>query len=193
MSRSLRESSLLNTTDYRSLSVGSVPTNEYLITSTVLNQSETNVTFDVSGLGDTYRHLQLAIVGRTDRASTSDSFKLQFNADTGANYSYHRLFGNGSVADAEGNSSQAAIDLNRVAGNTAASDIYGASIIEITDAFNTNKNTTIRNLSGVTGSSINLDSGLWMNTNALTEIKILPGAGTNWLSGSRFSLYGVTA
>ena len=193
MSRSLQESSLLNTVDYRSLSVGSVPTSEYLISSTVVGATPAaSVEFpDLDNYHGVYRHLSIVLTGRTDRVSTSDSFQIQFNSDSGSNYSYHRLFGNGSVVDSEGNSSQTVIDLNRVAGSSAASDIFGAAVIDILDAFNTNKYTTIRNLSGVTGSSINLDSGLWQNTAALTVIKVMPGAGSNWLEGSRFSLYGV--
>ena len=59
MIKSASQSSLTSNIKYRSMSAGSVPSSEYLITSTVLTQNEPSITFDVSGLSAQFRHLVL--------------------------------------------------------------------------------------------------------------------------------------
>jgi hypothetical protein len=199
MSRSLRESSLLNTTDYRSLSVGSVPTSEYLITTTVLTQNEPSVTFDVSAFNGVYKHLQICMVARSDDAGSSNlrDLRIQVNADTGASYSSHVLRGDGAGIYSNATSSQTSINtaLALLPRPSNPSTQYGAAIIDVLDAFETTKYTTIRMLGGAKPDGedqVWLGSGLWQNTSALTEIKIFANVG-NLAAGSRFSLYGVTA
>jgi len=65
-------------------------------------------------------------------------------------------------------------------------------VLDILDAYSTTKNKTIRSLSGMTGGANNLQlySGLWNNTAAISSLNIFPGA-TNFVAGSRFSLYGI--
>jgi hypothetical protein len=36
-----------------------------------------------------------------------------------------------------------------------------------------------------------LNSGLWRSTASVTDIQLFPNVGTNWVTGSRFSLYGI--
>ena len=66
--------------------------------------------------------------------------------------------------------------------------------MDITDAFNTNKNTTIRHWAARIGSAnqlVRLTSGLLLDTSAVTQISFDQNVGPNWLAGSRVSLYGV--
>jgi hypothetical protein len=64
-------------------------------------------------------------------------------------------------------------------------------IMDIFEPFNTNKNTSVRTMTGVNGFGIALLSGLWLNTAALTTITFDGNVGS-FVQGSRFSLYGVT-
>jgi hypothetical protein len=69
--------------------------------------------------------------------------------------------------------------------------IPAAFVCDILDPFETTKNKTIRSLAGYgSGGNVNLYSGLWINTSALTSITILASSG-NFASASRFSLYGI--
>jgi hypothetical protein len=75
---------------------------------------------------------------------------------------------------------------------------YSASIIDILDYANTNKYKTYRALTGIdkNGSgSIQLTSGVWRNTTAITSITITPQSNTSptnqFQQYSQFALYGI--
>lgn len=199
MSRSLRESSLLNTTDYRSLSVGVVPSNEYLIATTVVGATPAaSIDLDVSAYAGIYKHLQLRITAKTSSGTgSSGNNRMMFNSDTGANYSWHRLRGAGdeSTPASQAGSSQSAIDWGFIPRDNSGNGSYAGYVIDILDPFDTTKYTTTRCLWGFWQSSVEyvgLNSGLWMNTNALTSISF-EVTSYSYATGSRFSVYGVTA
>jgi hypothetical protein len=81
-------------------------------------------------------------------------------------------------------------------GNTGVAGAFGLGITDIFDAFDTSKNTTTRTLGGRNPVNNNedriaLSSGLWVNTDAITSLRLSPEAGSLWLANSRFSLYGI--
>lgn len=162
------------------------------ITTTILGSSTSSVSFDVTGLGSTYRHLQLRYLARTSQSTPYGDVLLRFNSDSGSNYAWHQLRGNGSSVSSSASTSQAQI-LLEATGNTAASNNFGAAVTDILDSFSTAKNTTVRVFIARAESGDNgifLKSGLWLNTAALTNVSLtVPSA--NFLTGSRFSLYGV--
>ena len=166
-----------------------------LIESKILGSAQTSITF--SGLAtyaSTYKHLQIRIVARTDRASYVDSAMIQFNADTGTNYRAHYLIGNGTTVTSTGDAQGDRIYAARITGNNGGTSVFGSGVCDILDAYSSTKNTTTRSLTGYntsSGSEIYMFSGLWLNTNSLTSIKLFPNVGTNFVIGSRFSLYGV--
>jgi hypothetical protein len=79
---------------------------------------------------------------------------------------------------------------------TAASNVFGAVIIDILDYKDTNKYKTVRGNSGFdtnnasTGAVVRLNSGLWLNTSAITSIKGIMNSG-NIAQHSQFALYGI--
>jgi hypothetical protein len=157
-----------------------------------LTGNQTSVTF--SSIPSTYKHLQVRLTAKTDRALNRDTALLTFNSDTGTNYVAHALFGDGSTAQAQYQAAAQSIALYRIAGNSSATDIFGALIIDILDYTNTNKNTTVRALGGVDlngAGEIWLNSGLWLNTAAISTLKLAPGNATNFMQYSSFALYGI--
>lgn len=198
MIKSALQSSLTNDIKYDSMSVGNLPSNEYLIQTVLLTQNEPTVTF--SNLGDysgIYQHLQLVIVAKSTRADTDGSAYLQFNGDSGTNYNSHYLRGNGSAVEsgAYTSSNNNGVFLYQgLPGNTNAANSFGGLIIDILDPFKTTKNTTVKALTGFTGSlnRIFLQSGAWRNTASITSITLDDFYG-DFAQYSRFSLYGVTA
>jgi hypothetical protein len=139
--------------------------------------------------------LQLRGIARDNTAgSTFDDIKIQFNNDTGSNYSRHYLDGNGASAV-----SGAATSTTYIAGllvkgaNTA--NVFSVSIIDILDYTNTNKYTTLKNLTGADtngAGEVLLYSGNWRNTAAVSRITLTPNAGS-FAQYSSFALYGVKA
>lgn len=164
--------------------------------STILGSNTTSVTFSNlnTNYASTYQHLQLRILARTNRNDTDDFLTINFNGDTGNNYASHRLRGNGTnVESSTPRTSYSRIETYSLTAATQTANRFGVMIIDILDPFETNKYTTVKVLGGLNGSYnfIGLSSGLWMNTNAVTTILLDQFFGTEFLSNSRFSLYGL--
>jgi hypothetical protein len=163
------------------------PSYESIATVTVGSGGAANVEF--TSIPATYTHLQVRGFARS--TSTECDVKVQLNGDTGSNYAYHRMYNSGGVGAADGSSSQTTMFYcGRIKASTS---VFGANIIDILDYTNTNKYTTLRILMGLddNGSGYNsLASGLWLNTNAVTSIKLIPHAG-NFAQYSQFALYGI--
>jgi hypothetical protein len=166
-----------------------------LIESTVLGSDTASVTF--SSIPTTgYKHLQIRAVMRSTRAAATDSLRMRVNGDSGTNYASHRLVGNPSTVVSAASTGDNIWDVDAFPGNTDTSGSFGLLVMDITDAFDTNKYKTIRHFSARSGSTsanrlVRLTSGLWLSTSAITEISLDQNVGPNWLAGSRFSLYGI--
>ena len=173
-----------------------------LLESQVLTGSQASIAFSNlnATYGATYQHLQLRVVLRSDLGQTYEEVKFTFNGDSGNNYTDHYLAANGSSIfsgyDTTGNYPYTQ-PFSIAVGSSNASGIFGAGVIDILDPFETTKNKTIRTLGGrLTADSekrTTLSSGLWINTSAVTSITLAPKVGSNWISGSRISLYGIKA
>jgi hypothetical protein len=164
------------------------------------NGSSPTITF--SSVPSTYQHLQIRFIVKNSTnqnwANASRLF-IRFNSDTGSNYAWHRLAGDGSTVAAQGDSSNSHMRTDYcVAGNgSGITNIHGVGVIDIHDYAVTTKNKTIRTFTGSDANdlsyypSIGLTSGLWMNTNAITSITLTDEASSNFLSSSAFALYGI--
>ena len=167
---------------------GGVSLSDYeLISTTILGTATSSVTFDVTGLGSTYKHLQIRALAKS--SSTNNNANLRFNGVTTTSYSFHTLYGTGSAVESAAITSATSI-ANIV--NMPPSQ-FGASVIDILDAFSSTKNKTVRYLSGMSDGggvqSIALNSGLFISTSPTTSLTIT--GGVNLATGSRFSIYGL--
>lgn len=147
-------------------------------------------TITFTSIPSTYKHLQLRIIGNDGAGNQAI---MRINNDSGTNYSAHRLYGTGTSASANAYTSYDSIPW--VSYGVSDANIYSASIIDIHDYSSSTKNKTVRTFLGIdtNGSSqslIFLNSGLWMNTNAINRIDILNTSG-NWTTSSKFALYGI--
>ena len=180
------------------LSTGVTPsTNSYESIATVTVGSGGSSSISFTSISTTWTHLQVRYLGQTNRAASVDSIQLTFNSDTSSNYSWHTVQGDGSSASALGyaNQNYARIGDGTIGGATVSGGYVGAGVIDILDYKSTNKNKTIRGLTGVDengGGRVGLGSGLWQNSStAISSINIAPQAGTLFLQYSSFALYGI--
>jgi hypothetical protein len=166
---------------------GAVASDYELIETQILGSSQASVVF--SGLGtysSTYKHLQVRM---TSKATGSATIFGTFNGDNGANYVSHRLFGNGSSVTSDAHTSRN----NFFGGNNEDGSItssFSAGVLDILDAFSTTKNKTTKSFSGVSTPFVMLQSGAWLSTASITSITLAPNL-NSFLTGSRFSLYGI--
>ena len=164
-----------------------------LISTTVLGTATSSVTF--SSLGDyssTYKHLQIRLTARNDRTGTAgDGISLTINGDTGANYADHDLRGTGSVVDSFARTSANRILLQRITTSADTANAFGAMVVDFLDSYSTTKNKTIRSFGGYAIGQLFLNSGFRNNTASITSITLTSATGPNFVTGSRFSLYGI--
>ena len=165
-----------------------------LMTTTV-GTAVSAVTF--SDIPQAYEHLQIRAILKTNENSTgATNIEMRLNSDTGSNYTRHYLRGTGSAVDAGAATSQSRFTVGTAIQNGAAlANMFGAMVIDILDYTNTNKYTTVRALSGqnTNGSGTTgmwLQSGLWLNTAALTNISLFSSS-SNINQYSSFALYGI--
>lgn len=162
------------------------PANAYdaLAVVTVPSGGVTSITF--AGIPSTYKHLQIRAIAKASGSNFNP--KMQFNGDTGSNYSWHYLYGDGSSVISGAGATQAFIYNSIISTNAS---MYNAFVIDILDYANTSKFKTTRELSGEdrNGSGeIALWSGNWRSTSAITSVTFSNGTFDQY---SQFALYGV--
>ena len=162
-----------------------------LLETQILTSSAASVTFTGLGSYSDYKHLQIRAITKGSHTSFDEIANYRLNADSGSNYSAHRLQGSGTVFSS-GYTSQTSGRFGILSGSNGGNLGWSATVLDLLDFSSTTKYKTTRSLSGMkdAASIILMNSALWMNTSAVTSFEILPGAG-NYLAGSRFSLYGV--
>lgn len=165
---------------------------ESIATATGTGSSGT-ITF--SSIPSTYKHLQVRLLLRGSATSTNYSAKFQLNGDTGNNYAYHILLGDGTSVSATGSSSSGDMPIFRSASASYNTGVMGVAIADIIDYASTTKNKTVKVLTGVdnnstTGGYISLNSGLWINTAAVNSLTITVGANT-FTTATQVALYGI--
>jgi len=173
------------------------PSDEDILAEEVLASSAAEVSFSsLNTLAAGYQHLQIRMMARSTRSADNSEFYLRFNGDTGANYAQHYMRGNGSAmesANLQTSGTEGVRCYQTLTAATSGADTYAASVIDILDPFDTNKYTTTRIFTGFTGAinRVLLESGLWMDTDAITSITLDEYYGSSFDAGSRFTLIGV--
>jgi hypothetical protein len=171
-----------------------VDTSFQSIASYTLSSSQSTVTF--SSIPSTYKHLQIRYLAR-DTTSTVDanSVLVRFNGDSASNYNRHYFYSDGTTLTA-GYVAQTNIDGGVLVGGGLAANSFGAGVIEILDANDTNKFTTIRTISncesnyGGNKNYVMLQSGLWRDVSAINSITVTTN-GTAFAQYSQIALYGI--
>ena len=153
----------------------------------------TNLTFTFNSIPSTYKHLQIRFLGRWID-SPNYGLIMRFNGDSGTNYSAHYISGDGSSTSVGAYTSISfAYPTPNIPGSGLSANIYGASVIDVMDYQNTNKNKTMRALGGydANGSGqLYFASSTWYNTAAITSVTIGSTAG-KLTTSSKIALYGI--
>lgn len=152
-------------------------------------------TITFSSIPQNYEHLQIRfmVFSNVDGSNVG----IQFNGDTGNNYSQHQLYGGTypttAAKGANANTSQPKGWAGSYDAGTRGS-YPTVGIIDILDYANTNKYKTMKALvgtdtNGTANQEITLDSSLWMNTAAINSVAL--SIGGNFTTASTFALYGI--
>jgi len=159
-----------------------------LINSTTLSTAAASVTF--SSIPGTYTDLVLVITGKGTGGDGDTNLYLQFNGDTGSNYSATRIKGDGSSATSARITSQTSIASNPAWYLRSSTDYVG--IINIQDYSNSSTYKTVLSRHNNNGQAVLAEVGLWRSTSAITSVVASTGP-NNFATGSTFKLYGIEA
>jgi len=153
-----------------------------------------------SSIPQTFTHLQLRVFGRAtfNNGGYNGSLYIQFSG-SGVNYGYrHSLSGNGATATSFNGTSTSQLSLIGLVSDAGSiANNYGASVIDILDYTNTNKNKTVRAIGGADNNgtanygAVALTSQAWLDLSAITSIQV--GTDSQFAANSRLDLYGITS
>jgi hypothetical protein len=152
------------------------------IATTTLGSATNSVTF--SSIAGTYTDLLVIVAGTT---GTLSGVNVQFNSDTGTNYSRTIIYGTGSTA-ASGRSSST----NQIGSGTIATSQSICRINVMNYANSTTYKTTLSRSDAASDELLSV-VGLWRSTSAITAIKVAADPATTFSTGSTFTLYGIKA
>ena len=176
-----------------SLTLASPGVYESINSIVISNTTTRTVTF--GSIPQTYKHLQLRIVGRSRRAVELESGAIWYNGDENQNNYYcHFVQTNNGSTVAASYTPQDYITM-LLTGSTAAANQFSATICDIFDYTSSNykvhKSFSSVDLNG--GSTyLRYSTELWLNTSAITSVSLNDGGGgANWEVGSVIALYGL--
>jgi hypothetical protein len=139
-----------------------------------------------------YKHLQIRITGRAASSSTTPPVYFNMNSDSGANYTYHVLIGNGSTVTSGNAANAGTIEGQAIPHSTATANMFGVYTIDILDYSDNLKFKTTRQFGGYefNGSgSIHINSGVWRSNAPISSIFVQTYAGFG--PNSHIALYGI--
>jgi hypothetical protein len=156
------------------------------IATTTLGSANSTITF--STIPATYTDLKIVLTGTA--TASGDDLKLRFNGDTGNNYSYTALQGNGASVSSFRNTSIAFVYLAGSASMSTTIPTFSEVDIFLY-AGGTNKTLLAQysgdfNGTGNTARSV----GLWRNTAAITSVSLFLSV-TTFKVNTTATLYGI--
>lgn len=150
------------------------------LATTTLSSATATITF--SSISGAYTDLVISEFGIT---SADSGININFNGDTGSNYSFTYMYGDGS-------SVVSGRDTNRSFGSGGRAGVNGGvGLFNIMNYSNTTTyKTTLSRGSNANALAIAIVT-LWRSTSAITSINLTRGGGGNFDAGSTFTLYGI--
>jgi len=155
------------------------------LATTTLGSNTASVTF--SSIPSTYTDLVL-ICSTASATAGGNELNCQVNSDTGSNYSFTYVLGNGSSAASGRGSNQ-----TRWAPGEQSASFENPTLMYF---FNYSNTTTYKTMLSRRNTVSNLTSAfvnLWRSTSAINSIYLYNASGHLFLSGSTFTLYGIKA
>jgi hypothetical protein len=164
----------------------------------VLTGSAASISF--TGIDDSYRDLMLPCQARSDQATEYDNAAMRFNNDSGNNYDWvYKGAHAGNVFAASGGAGVNLIRIAQIEAANSRANVFTPFVIWIqgyrftdreTLAYSSNSG-RFGDRSGLVDLFIRDHRGAWRSQNAVTRIDLFPTTGPNFVSGSRFTLYGL--
>lgn len=152
-----------------------------------LTGSDASIVF--SNIPATFKDLVITLNG-TPADTAYPVHALRFNSDTGNNYSYVGMSGNGSSAASGNNGSLSYASLGQAYGVGPSTSSNFATIAHIMD-YAADKHKTVLSRNNVPGTGVEAQAARWANTAAITSVTVITSSGAGFATGTTINLYGV--
>lgn len=163
------------------------------IADTVLAADTASVTF--AAIPQTRTHLKVVGSARTTQASVASGILTRFNGDSGANYDLEYLNGLAGVSSAGEAFGQTSEGYALAPGASAGASLFGGYELFIPNYSNASFNKsgltiTVAKYNTASGGIETRQVGWgWRSIAAITQIDLIANAASNFLTGTRFTLY----
>jgi len=157
------------------------------IATTTLGSNQAEITFNSIG-----GYTDLVLIVSAKQTPALNTQYIRFNGDTGTNYSYTILSGNGTSAVSARGTSQDRWYSGYY--GVPPTDSYGIEIYNFQNYANTTTYKTGLSRTNRASGGVDAMVGLWRSTSAITSITYgISGVSAYLTSGSTFTLYGILA
>jgi hypothetical protein len=149
-----------------------------------LGGSDASVVF--SAIPAVFKDLVLVINGNT---TGNADYGLRFNSDSGSNYSFVYMGGNGSSSASGSNSGETQVVLDAYFWRSSE---VSTLVAQIMDYSATDKHKTVLSRNNVAGGGVDAFANRWANTAAITSVEVrVSTGGQSFATGTTMNLYGV--
>jgi hypothetical protein len=160
------------------------------LATTTLGSATATITF--TSISGSYTDLIIAGKLRIDNSSSgSQNAVIRFNSDSGSNYAWSYILGDGSSVSSSRTTNATELLVSTVGNDDT--NRYSAEIWQINNYSNTTtyKTALLKHMAQY-GNQVQFWAGLWRSTSAITSISITAGS-ANWAAGSTLTLYGIAS
>jgi hypothetical protein len=155
-----------------------------------LTGSDASITF--SSLPTTFRDIVITING-TPADTAYPVHALRFNGDSGNNYLYIGVTGNGSSASSGANTSLNYASLGQAFGIGPSTSSNFATIASIMDYRASDKHKIVLARNDVPGTGVEAQAVRWANNDPITSINLITSSGAGFATGTVISIYGIAS
>ena len=167
--------------------------NTYEAIATATSTGSTS-TFSFTSIPSTYTDLVLVTFVRSSFSGvTFHESIVRVNGSATTIYSRTKLEGTGSSASSTRNTSLTGFYAGEVQSAPSTAGVFSTQIIQINNYSNATTFKTFLSRNNTPTGMVSGIVGLWRNTSAINQVDVLNADGSNWVSGSTATLYGIKA
>jgi hypothetical protein len=156
-----------------------------------LSSSGSTSTFSFTSVPSTYTDIIIVSFLRSSYSISSHDTLIRVNNDASSIYSRTYITGNGSSASSARSSNLTGFYAGQVQGATSTAGAFSTQIVHLMNYSNTSTNKTFISRNNTPTANTTATVGLWRSNSAINQIDILNADGSNWVSGSTSTIYGV--
>jgi hypothetical protein len=147
---------------------------------------------DFTSIPSTFTDLLVKVSGRAVATSSYPNVRVRFNSDTGANYKWRRIYGDGTGATSDSNSSDTGALVGLIAGSNETANTFSNFEFVIPNYLSSNQKSISSDAVSENNSATSysyLLASLWTGTSAITSISLY--SSYNFAQYSTAYLYGI--